>query len=148
MTTEHRQACIACGQPSICWCGVSADHSAPHCFACWDPILDQAVVAVCSECGGKYRPAGGPCVHDHPAVGVPDFVRVWAESESSTLKSVVVAATGALVAPGSKPRCVKCGKLVEDMGADEIFNCARMGTSPRWGETKNVACPSCRDEEE
>lgn len=27
---------------------------------------DSRAAATCAECGGKYRPAGGPCIHEFP----------------------------------------------------------------------------------
>jgi hypothetical protein len=38
----------------------------------WSPAPRQGKgdqdrsVATCVDCGGKYRPAGGPCIHEHP----------------------------------------------------------------------------------
>ena len=61
--------CAVCGKETFCaqhilssdQCG--EDDSA---FRAWQGAERRAVVT-CSTCGGKYRPAGGPCIHEHPA---------------------------------------------------------------------------------
>lgn len=46
----------------------SAEEEAIHAEA-MRPYLVRQAVASCLKCGGKYRPAGGECIHEHPAPG-------------------------------------------------------------------------------
>lgn len=38
------------------------------------PVERRPAVASCLVCGGKYRPAGGECIHEHPAPEHEAFV--------------------------------------------------------------------------
>ena|SRR5258707_680794 len=63
-------------------CGKQAEEGSCYCAGCeatfyaeeevvaadsWSKGGYETGLRVCADCGGKYRPAGGPCIHEHPA---------------------------------------------------------------------------------
>lgn len=108
----------------------------------------RGAVAVCQACGGKYRPAGGPCIHEHPQGQLANSGPVCCLACGVAWRPGHVCVAPALPAPPDTPHCVGCWRLVEDMSAEEIFNSLRVATSWQWGETRRVICPTCQDKEE
>lgn len=61
-------------------------------------------VAVCEVCGGKYRPAGGSCIHEHPK----HELRPTAASDLNQ-EEATVAFLSDIIRDAGPVRCLTCG---------------------------------------
>lgn len=95
-----------------------------------DHDYQEEKVAVCTECGGKYRPAGGPCIHEHPS------------QYQRTLEGFMCGVCGVDWQPGHTCLRQPTAKEVQDMREQAYWLRVMEDVLDHFGYATQVAAPA------